>query len=82
TGVRSKRVSKQICLDVQIGDTSVLMNFLVVKGLNLDFIMGCDFLGNSKAKIDFENKLINLKVNNVEISTKFISRLKESCVYN
>ena len=52
TGVRSKRVTKQIQLNFLINNTEFENTFLVVKGLSLDIILGNDFLQRNKAVIN------------------------------
>ena len=56
TGVRSKRVTKQVQLNVYIKGIEFENTFLVVKGLNLDIILGNDFLERNKAVIDFNQR--------------------------
>ena len=53
TGVRSKRVTKQVQLNMVIDGVGYDNTFLVVQGLNLEVILGNDFLTNHKAVIDF-----------------------------
>ena len=60
TGVRSKRVTKQIHLSFLINDTDFENTFLVVKGLSLDIILGNDFLQRNRAVINFKEKVIEL----------------------
>ena len=60
TGVRSKRVTKQIHLSFSIGDMNFDNTFLVVKGLSLDIILGNDFLQRNKAVINFKEKVLEL----------------------
>ena len=52
TGVRSKRVTKQVQLNIFLNETEFENTFLVVKRLNLDIILGNDFLERNKAVID------------------------------
>ena len=44
TGVRSKRVTKQVQLNMKINGAEYDNTFLVVRGLNLEVILGNDFL--------------------------------------
>ena len=53
TGVISKRVTKQVQLNIFLNGIEFENTFLVVKGLNLDIILGNDFLERNKAVIDF-----------------------------
>ena len=52
TGVRSKRVTKQIHLNFLINGIDFDSTFLVVKGLSLDIILGNDFLPVSYTHLD------------------------------
>ena len=52
TGVRSKRVTKQVQLNMLINGVEFENTFLVVRGLNLEVILGNDFLKRHKAVID------------------------------
>ena len=60
TGVRSKRVTKQIHLNFLINGIDFDNTFLVVKGLSLDIILGNDFLQRNRAVINFKEKVIEL----------------------
>ena len=61
TGVRSKRVTKQVQLNIYISETEFENTFLVVKGLNLDVILGNDFLERNGAVIDFNKRMVEFK---------------------
>ena len=52
TGVRSKRVTKQVHLNMVINGVGYDNTFLVVRGLNLEVILGNDFLIKHKAVTD------------------------------
>lgn len=43
TGGRSKSITKQICIEIEIENNIISVNILVVSGLNLDLILGCGF---------------------------------------
>ena len=60
TGVRSKRVTKQVHLNMIINGVEYDNTFLVVRGLNLEVILGNDFLIKHKAVIDFQKRLLVL----------------------
>lgn len=71
TGVRSKKITKQVYIDVTMGKEIIPIHFLIVKGLNIEVILGCDFFRLSKAKIDFGSEVIKFNVENRMIITKF-----------
>ena len=60
TGIRSKRVTKQVHLNMIINGVGCDNTFLVVQGLNLDVILGNDFLIKHKAVIDFHKRVLEL----------------------
>ncbi|KAG8253627.1 hypothetical protein J6590_030902 [Homalodisca vitripennis] len=51
TGIRSKKIDKQVMIENKLFQ----INFLVVKAVNLGIILGCDFFREHNAKIDFEH---------------------------
>ena len=55
TGVTSKRITRQVHLNILINEVEFENTFLVVKGLSLDVILGNDFLERNGAVIDFFN---------------------------
>ena len=61
TGVRSKRVTKQVHLNMVINGVGYDNTFLVICGLNLEVILGNDFLIKHKAVIDFQKWMLELK---------------------
>ena len=61
TGVRSKRITRQVQLNILINEVEFENTFLVVKGLSLDVILGNDFLERNGAVIDFNKQIVNLK---------------------
>ena len=71
TGVRSKRVTKQIHLNFLINDTEFENIFLVVKGLSLDIILGNDFLQRNKAVIDFKEKIVEFNGGDRSVRVSF-----------
>ena len=60
TGVRSKCVTKQVQLNMIINGGEYENTFLVVRGLNLEVILGNDFLIRHKAVIDFNKRVLEL----------------------
>lgn len=68
TGVRSKRVTKQVHLNLEIENKEYDNTFLVVKGLNLDIILGNDFLKKYGAIIDFRNRVLELNGHGERVS--------------
>ena len=71
TGVRSKRVTKQIHLNFLINNAEFENTFLVVKGLSLDIILGNDFLQRNKAVINFKEKVVELDGGDRSIRVNF-----------
>ena len=53
TGVRSKRVTRQIMLQLTINKHKINVPFLVIPGLNMGAIMGNNFLNNFKAELNY-----------------------------
>ena len=70
TGVKIKRVTKQVHLNMVINGVGYENTFLVVRGLNLEVILGNDFLIKHKAVIDFQKRLLvlNNEIEPVQIS--------------
>ena len=60
TGVRSKRVTKQVQLNMIINRGEYENTFLVVRGLNLEVILGNDFLVRHKVVIEFKKRVLEL----------------------
>lgn len=60
TGVRSKRVTKQVWLEVWLG-SECMSACLVVKGLNVGVILGTDTLQKKGMVIDFEKHELRFK---------------------
>ena len=73
TGVRSKRITKQIHLSFLINDTEFENTFLVVKGLSLDIILGNDFLQRNKA-------IVNLSLIHILHVPAHIERITRHCL--
>lgn len=44
TGVQSKRITKQVWLNVQLEDREMQLPFLVAKGFNVDLVLGTDII--------------------------------------
>ena len=53
TGVRSKKVTKQILLQLKINKHTINVPFLVIPGFNMGAIMGNDFLNNFKVELNY-----------------------------
>ena len=60
TGVRSKRVTKQEQLNMMINGGTYENSFLVVCGLNLEVILGNDFLIRHSVVVDFKKQVLEL----------------------
>ena len=77
TGVRSKRVTRQVQLNIYINETEFENTFLVVKGLSLDVILGNDFLERNKAVIDFNKKIVEFNKGSEPVRVNFKRVLDE-----
>ena len=86
TGVRSKRVTKQIHLSFLIINAEFENTFFVVKGLSLNIILGNDFLQRNKAGINFKEKVVELDGGDQSIScllyTSIQSKIREIDEFN
>lgn len=51
--------------------------FLVVRGLNLDMIIGNDFLKRCRAVVDFDNQVIGFSHESGKVSVSFERMLKD-----
>jgi len=60
TGNRSKRIEKQVQFDITLNELTISIDCLVVKGIHVDLLLGCDFLTRHDAIIDFKGKRLNL----------------------
>ncbi|KAG8320383.1 ATP-dependent RNA helicase ddx25 [Homalodisca vitripennis] len=78
TGIRSKKIDKQVMIEVEIENKVFQINFLVVKAVNLGIILGCDFLREHNAKIDFEHGEIKLEVDKEILNVEFTESNSES----
>ena len=81
TGVRSKWVTKQVQLNVYINGIEFENTFLVVKGLNLDIILGNDFLERNKAVIDFNQRIVEFNKGHEPIRVDFKRVLDLSLIH-
>ena len=71
TGVRSKRITRQVQLNILINEIEFENTFLVVKGLSLDVILGNDFLERNGAIIDFNKQIVKFENGNKPVRVKF-----------
>ena len=71
TGVRSKRVTTQVQLNILINGESYENTFLVVRGLNLEVILGNDFLIRNNAVINFRKRILELINEGKQITVNF-----------
>lgn len=60
TGARSKKVEKQVQIEVNFGSLTMPVDCLVVKGVQVDFLIGCDFLIKYNAIVDFKERKLNI----------------------
>lgn len=77
TGVRSKKVEKQVFLDLRIAGKDVPVVVLVVKNIQVDFLLGCDFLYQYQGTIDYRNKMLTFLVQGVQYSENFLTQVSE-----
>lgn len=68
TGVRSKRVTKQVLMEVKVGNEGMNIAFLVVKGLNTGVILGRDTIQLEGMVIDFRKNELRFLGNLGEVS--------------
>lgn len=71
TGVRSKRINRQVLLQFEMGEQLFEHAFLVIKVLNLDLILGNDFLSRHQVVIDYKIKRISIQNNDHEVHVEF-----------
>jgi transposase InsO family protein len=64
TGNKSKRIEKQVQFDITVNELTMTIECLVVKGIHIDLLLGCDFLTKHNAIIDFKEKRLNLIYSN------------------
>ena len=67
TGVRSKRVTTQVQLSLVVNGESYENTFLVVRGLNLEVIIGKDFLIRNNVIINFKKRVLELNLSLIHI---------------
>lgn len=63
TGVRSKKVSKQVMLFLELNEIRVPVNFLVIENISADIILGMDFLRKHKCVINLAEQILTLEYN-------------------
>lgn len=81
SGTKNKTVTKQVLLDVHFNkDLCIPIVFLIVRRLNLNILVGCDFLKQADVIINFKQELINIKCHNIAFCKK--STIKYQNVFN
>lgn len=68
TGKKSKQINKQILLILNISELEISHMFFEVADLNVDIILGLDFLKINKAVLNFESNELLLKENTIKFS--------------
>lgn len=81
TGVKSKKVHKQIYLPCKLNDAIFDVPCFIVRGIPSTMILGCDFFEKFKAVIDFENNSISLIKDNRKTVIKLIKDESSDQVY-
>lgn len=77
TGNKSKRVNKQTIVELKIFNLQVSVNLVIVPDLNVNLILGCDFMKQNSVILDFPEKLIT--ITNVKIPF-YVSKVNKSLV--
>jgi Retroviral aspartyl protease. len=60
-GCKKQRIKLQCMIPIKIGDRVIEIIFLVIPNLISDLIIGCDFLIEWEASIDFERCVLLIK---------------------
>lgn len=76
TGVKSRNVKFQIFVELEINAKIFQTTVLIVPGIQVDFILGMDFLAEYKVVIDCEKRSINFKDHGMEIPWLYNSSLE------
>lgn len=61
TGSRHKRVNKQVMLELSFSNFKIPVIFLIVEDLNVDILVGCEFLNDIGAVMDFNKSVLLVK---------------------
>lgn len=81
TGVKSKKINKQVYLPCKIDEFAFDMPCFVIRDIPITIILGCDFLEEHKANLDFENRFLRLSHDRKVIKIKLIEEAESSKVY-
>jgi hypothetical protein len=81
-GRSKKRIKLQCIIPIKIGDKVIETIFLVIPNLISDLIIGCDFLSEWEASIDFERCILLIKGGMGELITPFIKEEVRKVVSN
>nr|CAH7738807.1 unnamed protein product [Callosobruchus chinensis] len=65
-GARPEKIKEQVYLPLEVDNVTFDENFLVIPKLNVDVLLGCDFLMNRKVKLDFVKNAVIISVENVK----------------
>lgn len=74
---KPQKINMQVKLPVIIKNTKIETQFLIIPGLNVDIIFGCDMLNKYLIEINFEDKNIKMKRNDLypeHIVVEFINK--------
>jgi len=63
-GNKPTKVTKQILLPIEIGKERIHTPFIVINNLNEKGIIGNDFLEKNKSTIDYEKRLLTIRIDN------------------
>ena len=79
TGVSGTQLSSlgSVTTKVLIGHAEISMKFEVLKGITKDALLGSDFLSMTKAKLDYENKTLQIFDHIVILKSK--QQIKQEC---
>lgn len=80
TGTRSKNINKQVLIDLMFNNAVIPTVFLIVSNINITLLVGCDFLKDTKAIIDFKQEL--LIINNEHIKFNVKPTIKHEGIFN
>lgn len=74
TGRKHKTVDKQVLIDLNINNLILPTVFLIVKELNVDILVGCEFLKGTKAILNFNDETITINEQVIHFIKKSTSK--------
>ena len=74
TGIRNRKVNKQVYLNLCISNVEFQTLFIVVKDIHVNLLLGVDFLELYKGVIDIENKLCKFINGSKTVITEIVSQ--------